>query len=317
MNILILSSGIRCSIVDYFKKTLNQDGIVICTDMSPLAPALYHADRYYIVPPVNAPDYLSTILSICQMEHISGVLSLIDSELSLLAAHESEFAAIGTTVLGSPVELCDMSLNKYEMYCWLKAHGYCCADSYICFSDFMESKPKYPVYIKPIYGSASLNIGVASDEAEARFLFHRRPGMMIQSFQKGQEIGADVYVDRISHKTVSIFTKKKLQMRAGETSKSVSFHSEPLFELISRFVEEAGFLGQIDIDLFEIDGDNYVISEVNPRFGGGYPHAYACGIDFTKMILNNLSGIENPPCIGQYRDNIYMMKYNSAEYMLM
>lgn len=29
--------------------------------------------------------------------------------------------------------------------------------------------------------------------------------------------------------------------------------------------------GQIDIDIFDINGE-YYISEVNPRFGGGYPH---------------------------------------------
>lgn len=97
-------------------------------------------------------------------------------------------------------------------------------------------------------------------------------------------------------------------MRAGETDKALSFKDEALFELIQRFVKEAGFRGQIDIDIFDIDG-TYYISEVNPRFGGGYPHAYECGVDHMTLICNNLAGKTNAPSIGSYRENLVMMKY--------
>ncbi len=113
----------------------------------------------------------------------------------------------------------------------------------------------------------------------------------------------------ISGEVVSIFTKKKLKMRAGETDKAVSFKDERLFELIEKFVKEAGYTGQIDIDIFDVGGE-YYISEVNPRFGGGYPHAYESGTDHMKLILNNLNGIANKKTIGEYDSGIYMMKYN-------
>ncbi len=65
----------------------------------------------------------------------------------------------------------------------------------------------------------------------------------------------------------------------------------------------------IDIDIFEIDGV-YYISEVNPRFGGGYPHAYACGVNMPAAVFRNLEGQENVVEIGAYAENICMMKYN-------
>ena len=98
-------------------------------------------------------------------------------------------------------------------------------------------------------------------------------------------------------------------MRAGETDKAVSFKDDNLFRLIERFVLEAGFRGQIDIDVFDIDG-HYYISEVNPRFGGGYPHAYAAGVNHMNFILENLEGRKNKKVIGNYDEGIYMMKYN-------
>lgn len=98
-------------------------------------------------------------------------------------------------------------------------------------------------------------------------------------------------------------------MRAGETDKSVSVKNEAVFRMIADMVEQLGFRGMIDVDLFDIDGTFYV-SEINPRFGGGYPHAYACGVDFPSLIVRNLEGVENAPAIGDYRENVCMMKYN-------
>ena len=99
-------------------------------------------------------------------------------------------------------------------------------------------------------------------------------------------------------------------MRAGETDKAVSFKDEKLFEIIRKFVSEAGYRGQIDIDIFDIDGE-YYISEVNPRFGGGYPHAYESGADHMKMIVNNLEAKPNRSIVGEnYEVGTYMMKYN-------
>ncbi len=315
MNILILSAGTRNKIVQYFVKTLNGTGKVIATDMSNLAPAIYEADKYYIVPKMTAPEYLDVVLDICKKEEITGVLSLIDPELSLLAENREKFEAIGTTVIGSSYALCEMSLDKFQMYRWLETHGYRCAKSYMdkeaFFADVDAGVITYPVFVKPARGSASISISKVYDRETVELLFAHEDGLMIQAFLDGQEIGADVYIDMVSHEVVSIFTKKKLKMRAGETDKAVSFKDEKLFALIERFVKDAGYNGQIDIDIFDVN-DEYYISEVNPRFGGGYPHAFESGADHMKLIINNLDGKVNECSIGEYNDDIYMMKYNEV-----
>lgn len=308
MNLLILSCGTRNKVVQYFKKAFAGVGDIICTDMSPYAPALYEADRHYIVPRMTAPGYIDVIFDICRKEKIRGVLSLIDPELSLLAKHRKNFAELGCTVIGSDYERCERSLDKMRMYEWLTDHGYRRAESWTDREHFFTAE-RYPVFVKPVRGSASIAIQKANDRQTVEFLLDRGENMMIQEFLNGQEIGADVYIDIISREVVSIFTKKKLLMRAGETDKAVSFKDDALFALIERFALESGFLGQIDIDLFEIDGE-YYISEVNPRFGGGYPHAYECGVDHMSLIRNNLAGIANKKRIGQYEDGVVMMKYN-------
>ena len=316
MNILILSAGTRNKIVQYFRKTLAGNGNVITTDMQAIAPAIYDADKFYKVPRMTAPDYIDIILDICKNEKIDGVLSLIDPELSLLAKNKDKFKAVGTTVIGSSYELCEMSLDKMSMYNFCIEHSFNAARSWNCLKDFKADfdagNIDFPVFVKPQCGSASIAISKVYNMDTVELLFANAKDneqLMIQEFLNGQEIGADVYIDMISGEVVSIFTKKKLLMRAGETDKAVSFKDEKLFELIKNFVNQAGYRGQIDIDIFDVDG-KYYISEVNPRFGGGYPHAYECGVDHMKLIYNNLMGKANTAQIGDYDEEIYMMKYN-------
>lgn len=318
MNILVLSAGTRNKIVQYFKKELEGKGTIIATDMSELAPAIYEADKYYIVPRMSDSGYLDVIINICKKESVDGVLSLIDPELSLLAENESKFAEVGTRVIGSSYELCEMALDKFRMYEWLVQHEYKCAKSYmdkdVFYKDLEDGVIRFPVFVKPARGSASISISKVYDKETVDLLFAHEDGLMIQEFLRGQEIGADVYIDMISGEVVSVFTKKKLKMRAGETDKAVSFKDERLFVLIDKFVKEAGYRGQIDIDIFEIDGE-YYISEVNPRFGGGYPHAYEAGCNHMALIVKNLDEQVNDINVGNYDNDICMMKYNELRTM--
>jgi carbamoyl-phosphate synthase large subunit len=313
LNILILSAGTRDKVVQYFKKEIGNNGKIIATDCSNLAPAVYDADAFYLVPRITAPGYLDVILDICKKEKITGVFSLIDPELSLLAKEREKFLAVGATPIISDYELVETCFDKYRMFELLKRMnsptGKCCMDKEKFYQAVQRGEISYPVFVKPVRGSASIHINKVNSAKEVEVLFDLYDDLMIQEYMDGQEYGADVYIDMLSGKCTDIFVKKKIKMRAGETDKSVSYKNEALFSMIKNFVEECGFRGMIDIDIFDMGGTWY-ISEVNPRFGGGYPHAYACGVNMPAALLRNLAGEENEVRIGNYRENISMMKYN-------
>lgn len=316
MNVLITSAGTRNKLVQYFKKEFESVGKIIATDMSDLAPAVYEADNYYLVPRIDDPYYIDRLLDICKKEKIDCLFALIDPELSLIAKNKEKFKEIGVTPLISNYEAVELAFNKYAMYKYLSENGYKCAKSYLDKKEFYRDLEKgnigFPVFVKPYKGSASININKANSKEEVDTLFDVYDDLLIQEYLDGQEIGADVYVDPISKKVVSIFTKEKIKMRAGETDKSRSFKDEKLFELIIDLVEKIGYEYMIDMDIFRIN-DEYYISEINPRFGGGYPHAYESGVNFPKLIINSMNGIENQNQIGNYDEDIYMMKYNEVK----
>lgn len=316
MNILILSAGTRNKIIQYFKKEFKNIGRVLATDMSELAPAIYEADKYYIMPRIDDPTYIEKLIEVCKKEDINCLFSLIDPELSLIAKNREKFLAVGVTPLISNFDAVELAFDKYKMYQYLENNGYKTARSYIdkeeFYKDLNEDKISFPVFVKPIRGSASINISKVNSKEEIDLLFNLYDNLMIQEFLDGQEIGADVYIDPASQKTISIFTKEKIKMRAGETDKARSFKDEKLFTLISELVEKIGYRYMIDMDIFRVEGEYYV-SEINPRFGGGYPHAYESGVNFPKMIINSLNKIENSNQIGNYDEDVYMMKYNEIK----
>ena len=324
INILIASAGTRNLVVRAFKETLAGRGRVIATDASSYAPALYEADAAYIVPRITAPDYVDCLLDICRKEAVTGIFSLIDPELSLLAANRERFEAIGVTPVVSSYELCELSLDKYRMYEYLKERGIRTAACWKSLEAFEAARGRgevrFPVFVKPQKGSASLGINLVNNDEMVRALFSSYDGLMVQELMRGQEYGCDAYVDLLSGKCTSLFLKKKLRMRAGETDKSVSVRDSEMFVKLAAFAESTGFRGMIDIDLFhdehgeenetqKVPKGEWYLSEVNPRFGGGYPHAYASGVNFAESLINNLQGIENRPGVGMYRTGVVMMKY--------
>lgn len=294
---------------------MGDHGLIFGADCSRLAPALYDADRQVILPEIGNDGYVDVLLSFCRDNGIKAVLSLLDPELNVVAEHRQDFLAVGTTPIVSDFGIVDRCFNKYDMFRFLSEQGIRTPKSYVDRAAFQTDHDAglidFPVFVKPIRGSASMNIGKASNMAEFDFLFGRQDGMMVQEYLDGSEYGADVYIDLISSEVVGIFTKQKLKMRAGETDKAVSMKDGRLFELIRTLAVKTGVRGIIDVDIFKVGGE-YYIGEINPRIGGGCPMAIECGMNVPRMIINNLNGVVNPVEIGNYEENVYMMKYNEV-----
>ncbi|WP_270313635.1 ATP-grasp domain-containing protein [Vagococcus fluvialis] len=291
MNILLLSSGSRVKLVEYFVKEFNSYGYKVYTaDCSELAPTLYVSNGYFIVPRITEENYLESIIEICKENNIGAVLSLIDPELSLLAENIELFKSNGIIPIISGSEEVELCFDKHRMYQFLKDNSIDTPKTFNNLATLKEELRKnqieFPLFAKPKNGSASLNMQKINNLKDLKS-FNFDKDYIVQEFIDGKEYGVDVYVDLYSGEVVDMFIKEKIVMRAGETDKSVSIDSEEIREFINDLLSKIKLKGPIDIDLFEKSG-KLMLSEVNPRFGGGYLHAHESKRNFPKMILNNL-----------------------------
>lgn len=62
MNILMCSVGRRGELLKDFKNSMSENSKIIATDLSPYAPALYFADKSYLVPGIEIHRILTLLL---------------------------------------------------------------------------------------------------------------------------------------------------------------------------------------------------------------------------------------------------------------
>lgn len=123
MNYLFCSVGRRGELLKNFRKSIPENSVMVAADNSRYAPALYLADKQYIVPRIDAPEYIDTILEICCKEHIDAVTTFIDPEIELLSKNRERFEELHVEVLAPYEETAHLCFDKYQMFCYLKARG--------------------------------------------------------------------------------------------------------------------------------------------------------------------------------------------------
>lgn len=318
MNYLMLSVGRRGELMKDFRSSMIKGSQIVATDNSPYAPALYFADKQYIVPRIDEPGYIEIILDICKNEKINAVTTFIDPEIMLLAENREKFRAIDVEVLAPYIETAKLCFDKYEMFKYLTNQGIRTPMTWGTFEEALEAiknnEVALPMFVKPRTGSGSVGARKIYDLESLKVAFEQDKTLIAQELMTGDDaydLDADIYIDTISHEPVAIFTKRKISTTIGGANKTISFKDEKLFEFVKNAIRHFKFNGPIDADFFYKNG-KYYLSEVNPRFGGAYLHAYGAGVDFISLIDNNLKGIANIPRIGEFEEGIVMMMYDSV-----
>lgn len=318
MNYLMLSVGRRGELLKNFRSSMEAGSKIIATDNSPYAPALYLADKQYIVPRIDAPGYISVILDICIKEKINAVTTFIDPEIMLLAENREKFEKIDVEVLAPYTETAKICFDKYEMFKYCQKCDIRTPMTWGTYDEISKAiesgEVTFPIFVKPRTGSGSVGARKIYDLATLRAAFELDPSLIAQELMTGDgcfDLDADVYVDTITHKPVAIFSKRKISTTIGGANKTISFKDEKLFDFAKKALSNFKFNGPIDADFFYKNGE-YYLSEVNPRFGGAYLHAYGAGVDFIKLIEKNLHGKANESQIGSYDEGVVMMMYDSV-----
>lgn len=312
MNILFTCAGRRNYLVNYFKEALNGNGQVFTADANTYAPALQEADKAFVVPPLDDRNYVDTILDICKQNAVRLLVPLNDLELPLLGDSRDMFLSEGVVPLISSDEVVQTCFDKWKTSQFLMRIGQITPRTYFSVDDALQDiergKLRFPVVVKPRWGTASIGIEYPDDPEELIVLFKLAKkrifntilagvssldsdrATLIQEKIVGEEYHLDVLND-LKGNYVATFVKKKLAMRAGETDIAVTVKSAEL-ELLGRALgDNLKHIGNLDCDVFVAEGSPVVL-EINPRFGGGYPFSHESGANAPAAIIAWLNGDE-------------------------
>lgn len=310
MNILFTCAGRRTYLLKYFKEQLGCNDKIVATDMQLSAPALTAADIKIKVPAVYDPEYIDRTIEICKGYDIKALFSLNDLELPILSANRDKFQEIGVKLIVSSQEVIDICFDKYRTAGYVESLGLKTPKTFINYEDALDAitkgSLKFPLVLKPRWGSGSIGIEFVNDIEELQEVY----GMLLKKIKKsilatasqgeeyiliqekieGQEYGLDVMND-LNGCNHGVSVKKKLAMRAGETDKAETVDNPEIRNIGQILGQNLHHIGNLDVDVFERDGQYYVL-ELNPRFGGGFPFSYEAGVNFPKALIQCIEGEE-------------------------
>lgn len=306
MNILFTCVGRRKYLLDYFRELQLNNLKIFATDMQLSAPALMSADVKIKVKGVYDKSYIPDLIDICKNNKIDMLISLNDLELPILSENKKILEETGVKVIVSSQSVIKKSFDKWETVKFIESNDLLTPKTFInldsAISALKSGDVKFPLVVKPRWGSGSIGIEFPEDieELEMSFKLQKKKiartilseaskdnidsAILIQEKIEGKEFGVDIINDFETNYCATI-VKEKLAMRSGETDKAIT-RNNPEIQRIGKIIgENLKHIGNLDCDILEKDGVYYVL-ELNPRFGGGYPFSHEAGANIPRAYIN-------------------------------
>lgn len=314
LNILVTSAGRRTTLVLAFQKAARAFGYkTLVADLDPLAPACALADGAFRVPRVTAPDYIPALLRLCREQEVGVIIPTIDTELPVLARELETFRAAGVLVALSTPGFVAICGDKWKTATAFQAEQIDVPASWL--PDALPADLPELVFVKPRDGSASQHAYPCDREQLGRML-PLVPNAIVQERLEGPEVTIDAFL-AFDGRPLHFVPRERIRTLGGESIQGITLDRPELdgwLEQVLQACSRLGARGPVTLQAF-LTRRGPVLSEINPRFGGGFPLALAAGGDYPAWILAHLRGEPLEPKLGQYRRGLYMTRYYSEIFL--
>jgi carbamoyl-phosphate synthase large subunit len=301
--VLFTCAGQRVDIVEAFGRL---GATTVAADLNQLAPALYSAKLQALVPPIGDPSYIAAIATIVAELEVNLVVPLADLDHRILAERRDE---VGALVLLPGLETIALCEDKYEAHRFFEANGVDSPPTWL--EAELPAEVPFPVLVKARRGFGSRHIYRAETREELDFfLRYTTAESMVQRVCSGEEFSIDVFCDT-DRRCLGAVPRTMIESKGGESIKGMTIRDEELIEHGRHVAETMGIVGPANIQCFREPDGSLPVTDVNPRFGGGFPLPTAAGSGFPKLALALARGESPEPRLGEFREGIFMTRFFS------
>ncbi|HEY2937860.1 MAG TPA: ATP-grasp domain-containing protein [Gaiellaceae bacterium] len=299
--VLFTCAGQRVDIVSAFGRA---GAFTVAADANPLAPALYHADRHALVPRIADPSYVEVLRDLVAEHDVSLVVPLTDLDQHILAR-----ADLGATALVPDADVCEAMADKWIAHERFRERSVPTPEGWLPGS-LPEPRP-FPVLVKARVGFGSRNIFYCSTDEELRFhLAHTPVESFVQKACAGEEYSIDVFSD-LDARCLNAIPRTMIESKGGESIKGMTIKDWELIEFGRRVAETLEIKGPANVQCFREPDGSLLVTDVNPRFGGGFPLPHAAGGRYPELALALARGERPEPRLGDFREGVVMTRFFS------
>jgi carbamoyl-phosphate synthase large subunit len=301
--VLFTCAGQRVDIVDAFNRA---GATTIAADVNPLAPALYRAHHRVLVPKVDDEGYIPALRSLVDEYDVGVIVPLTDLDPVVLAESRD---ALGTLVLLPEAEIVERLADKYLAHVLFEERGIDSPPTWLPRG--VPDDASFPLLVKARNGFGSRHIYRADDRAQLGFFLGYTPvDSIVQACLAGEEFSIDVFCD-LDGRCLNAIPRTMIESKGGESIKGMTIQDERLIELGRDVAEKLKLVGPANIQCFrEADGTHYV-TDINTRFGGGFPLPLAAGGRYPELAVALARGEQPEPRLGDFREGIVMTRFFS------
>jgi carbamoyl-phosphate synthase large subunit len=301
--VLFTCAGQRVDIVGAFR---DAGATTVAADVNPLAPALYHADAYALVPRVDDDGYVAALRGIVDEHDVRLVVPLTDLDQSTLATRRDE---LGALLLLPDVDVVEQLSDKYRAHELFEERGVPSPPTWL--PTHVPDDVPFPVLVKARVGFGSRHIYRAEHRDQLAFFLDYTPvESLVQVQLQGEEFSIDVFCD-LEGRCLNAIPRTMIESKGGESIKGMTIRDERLIELARDTSEKLRLVGPANIQCFREPNGAHYVTDINPRFGGGFPLPLAAGGRYPDLALSLARGERPEPRLGDFREGIVMTRFFS------
>src|SRR5512146_932068 len=302
--VLFTCAGQRVDIVSAFRRA---GATTVATDVDALAPALYHADHRALVPRVDDLGYVGALRDLAAVHDARLIVPLTDLDHVILARSRAELAP--AVVLVPSEETSRRCADKYLAPLFFDEHGIGSPPTWLPTE--LPAVVPFPVLVKARRGFGSRHIFRAENQSElAFFLRYTAVASMVQRVCSGVEVSVDVFCD-LDGRCVAAVPRTMIESKGGESIKGMTIKDPDLIEFAKTTSEALQIIGPANVQCFREPDGALQVTDVNPRFGGGFPLPTAAGSRYPELALALANGETIEPRLGDFREGVVMTRFFS------
>jgi carbamoyl-phosphate synthase large subunit len=165
--------------------------------------------------------------------------------------------------------------------------------------------------VKARRGFGSRHIYRAENATELDFfLRYTAADSMVQAMCRGVEYSVDVFCD-LEGRCVAAIPRTMIESKGGESIKGMTIKDPDLIAFACAVSEALRIIGPANVQCFREPDGALQVTDVNPRFGGGFPLPTAAGSRYPELALAIANGEALEPRLGEFREGVVMTRFFS------